>query len=106
MTQRPEASEIWMGPLPERAEGGLAAPRIGIAGISIESSTFSPHVSRDEAFTIRTGDDRIGYYPFLDEGRELRDAAVWVPLYHGRSLPGGAVDPDTYRRMKPVSPTP
>ena len=100
MTERPEASEIWMGPLPERAEGGLAAPRIGIAGISIESSTFSPHVSGDEAFTIRTGDDLIGYYPFLDEGRELREAADWVPLYHGRSLPGGAVDPDTYRRMK------
>ncbi|WP_239528723.1 M81 family metallopeptidase [Microbacterium esteraromaticum] len=89
-----------MGPLPELAEGGLAAPRIGIAGISIESSTFSPHVSGDEAFTIRTGADLIAYYPFLDEGRELREAATWVPLYHGRSLPGGAVDPATYRRMK------
>jgi len=100
VTERPEANEIWMGPLPELAEGGLVAPRIGIAGISIESSTFSPHVSGDEAFTIRTGVDLIGYYPFLDEGRELRDAATWVPLYHGRSLPGGAVDPATYRRMK------
>ncbi|MEV7620563.1 M81 family metallopeptidase [Microbacterium sp. NPDC089321] len=89
-----------MGPLPELAEGGLEAPRIGIAGISIESSTFSPHVSGDEVFTIRTGADLLGYYPFLDEGRELREAATWVPLYHGRSLPGGAVDPATYRRMK------
>lgn len=100
MTERLEASEIWMGPLPELAEGGLEAPRIGIAGISIESSTFSPHVSGDEAFTIRTGADLLGYYPFLDEGRELREAATWVPLYHGRSLPGGAVDPATYRRMR------
>ncbi|MFD5214655.1 M81 family metallopeptidase [Microbacterium sp. NPDC058345] len=89
-----------MGPLPPLTEGGLARPRIGIAGISIESSTFSPHVSGDEAFTIRTGADLIGYYPFLDAGRELRDAAEWVPLYHGRSLPGGAVAPETYRRMK------
>ncbi|UJP11243.1 M81 family metallopeptidase [Microbacterium sp. KUDC0406] len=100
MTERPDASQIWMGPLPPVSEGGLTAPRIGIAGISIESSTFSPHVSGDEAFTIRTGDDLIGYYPFLDAGRELREAARWVPIFHGRSLPGGAVAPETYRRMK------
>ncbi|BDZ38513.1 M81 family metallopeptidase [Microbacterium suwonense] len=100
MTIRPEASEIWMGPLPAVADGGLAAPRIGIAGISIESSTFSPHVSGDEAFTIRTGADLLGYYPFLDEGRELRAAARWTPMYHGRSLPGGAVAAETYARMK------
>lgn len=100
MSARPEASEIWMGPLTPIREGGLPAPRIGIAGISIESSTFSPHISGDEAFTIRRGAELLRYYPFLDAGRELREAATWVPLYHGRSLPGGAVDPATYRRMK------
>lgn len=100
MTVRPEAHEIWMGPLPPLAEGGLARPRIGIGGISIESSTFSPHISGDDAFTIRTGDALRAYYPFLDAGRELAEAAEWVPLTHGRSLPGGAVDPDTYQRMK------
>ena len=100
MSDRPEASQIWMGPLAPVAEGGLSRPRIGIAGISIESSTFSPHLSGDEAFTIRTGADLIGYYPFLAPGRNLREAADWVPLYHGRSLPGGAVRPGTYRRMK------
>lgn len=100
MTARPEASEIWMGPLPALDAAGLAAPRIGIAGISIESSTFSPHISGDEAFTIRTGADLLGYYPFLDAGRELRAAAQWVPIHHGRSLPGGAVAPETYARMK------
>lgn len=94
------ASEIWMGPLPPLAPGGLARPRIGIAGISIESSTFSPHLSGDEAFALRTGDELLGYYPFLDAGRELREAAEWLPLYHGRSLPGGAVVPATYQRMK------
>ncbi len=100
MTERPEAHEIWMGPLSPVAEGGLARPRIGIAGISIESSTFSPHISGDEAFTIRQGDDLLAYYPFLDAGRELREAAEWTPIYHGRSLPGGAVAPETYQRMK------
>ena len=100
VTERPEASEIWMGALPGLQTGGLARPRIGIAGISIESSTFSPHVSGDEAFTVRTGSDLRAYYPFLTEGRELAEAAEWVPLTHGRSLPGGAVARDTYRRMR------
>lgn len=97
---RPEAHEVWMGPLGPLQPGGLARPRLGIAGISIESSTFSPHLSGDEAFTIRTGDGLLAYYPFLDRGRDLREAAEWVPLYHGRSLPGGAVRPETYLRMK------
>lgn len=100
MTARPEAHEIWMGPLPLLADGGLPKPRIGIGGISIESSTFSPHISGDEAFTIRTGDALRAYYPFLDAGEELAEAAEWVPLTHGRSLPGGAVAADTYQRMK------
>lgn len=97
---RPEAHDIWMGPLPAVEQGGLARPRVGIAGISIESSTFSPHLSGDDAFTIRTGDALLAYYPFLDRGRDLREAADWVPLHHGRSLPGGAVRPETYRSMK------
>lgn len=97
---RPEADTVWMGPLPAVEDGGLTRPRIGIAGISIESSTFSPHISGDEAFTIREGADLLRYYPFLDEGRELREAAEWVPIHHGRSLPGGAVAPATYQRMK------
>lgn len=100
VTGSPEASEIWMGALPPVAAGGLARPRIGIGGISIESSTFSPHISGDEAFTVRIGAELRAYYPFLDQGRELAEAAEWVPLTHGRSLPGGAVAADTYRRMK------
>ena len=100
MTDRLEAHEIWMPALAPVSPGGLTRPRIGIGGISIESSTFSPHVSGDEAFTIRTGAELIGYYPFLEAGRDLADAAEWVPIHHGRSLPGGAVAPETYQRMK------
>nr|WP_306816346.1 MULTISPECIES: M81 family metallopeptidase [unclassified Microbacterium] len=79
---------------------GIARPRIGIGGISIESSTFSPHISGDEAFTVRTGASLREYYPFLDAGEDLGEAADWVPLTHGRSLPGGAVARETYERMK------
>lgn len=100
MTTRPEPHEVWMGALAPVADGGLRAPRIGIGGISIEASTFSPHISDDQAFTVRTGADLLAYYPFLDEGRELRAAATWVPLTHGRAFPGGPVAPETYRTMR------
>lgn len=89
-----------MDPLAPPSTGGIVRPRVGIAGISIESSTFSPHTSDERAFTIRTGAGLLGYYPFLDQGRELREAADWAPLTHGRSLPGGAVPMQTYLRMK------
>lgn len=100
MTEQIDASRMWSGPLPGVAKDGMVRPRIGIAGIAIESSTFSPHISGDEAFTVRTGDALLASYPFLGEGQPLRDAAEWVPLTHGRALPGGAVDTATYRRMK------
>lgn len=95
-----EASDIWSGPLAPVAEGGLAHPRIGIGGISIESSTFSPHISGDEAFTERRAEVLLDYYPFMRLGTELREAADWVPLLQARSLPGGAVARETYERLK------
>ena len=81
------AADIWCPPLPPAADGGIARPRIAIAGMSIESSTFSPHLSGDEAFTRREGDELLSYYPFLEAGRELREAVDCVPLHHVRSLP-------------------
>ncbi len=99
-TEPVEASQIWSGPLTPLATGGLPRPRIGVAGIAIESSTFSPHISGDEAFTERRGEELMAYYGFLNPGDELREAADWVPLVQARSLPGGAVDPDTYARLK------
>jgi microcystin degradation protein MlrC len=92
----PDQSQVWSPPLEPLHDGGLARPRIGIAGISIESSTFSPHISGTEAFAVRRGAELLGYYPFLADGQELREAAEWVPLMHARSLPGGAVDPELY----------
>ncbi len=95
-----EASDIWSVPLAPVVEGGLTHPRIGIGGISIESSTFSPHISGDEAFTERRGEDLLDYYPFMTPGSELREGAQWVPLVQARSLPGGAVARETYERLK------
>ncbi|MGJ6979750.1 M81 family metallopeptidase [Aestuariimicrobium soli] len=94
------ASEIWVPDTVERHEGGLARPRIAIAGISIESSTFSAHRSGDEAFTMWRGEDLLsGLNPFLAPGHPFREAAEWVPIARGRSLPGGTVVRETYERM-------
>ncbi|MEO7589270.1 MAG: M81 family metallopeptidase [Arachnia sp.] len=97
---RTTAADKWSPPLPPLEAGGLGRPRIGMGGVSIESSTFSAHISGWEAFRMRTGDDLLEYYPFLAAGQERREAAEWVPLLHGRSLPGGAVDPGVYRNMR------
>ncbi|NDL58531.1 M81 family metallopeptidase [Phytoactinopolyspora mesophila] len=78
----------------------MARPRIAIAGIAIESSTFSPHISGWEAFAVRRGRELRERYPFLAEGTERGDAAEWVPILHGLSLPGGAVDAAVYESMR------
>lgn len=91
---------MWPGPLLTPAPGGIPQPRVGIAGIAIESSTFSPHRSGIDAFTIRRGDELRGYHPFLAPGTDLGDAARWVPLMHARALPGGAVPEGDYVAMK------
>ena len=70
-------------------------PRVGIGGIHIECSTFTRHVTRDEDFTIRRGDELLARYSFADPG-----TAQWVPLMHARAVPGGPVHPDTYHRLR------
>jgi microcystin degradation protein MlrC len=68
--------------------------RIGIAGIAIESSTFSPHRTGLADFDVRRGDDLLARYDFLDT--EWARDVEWIPLLHARSLPGGAVLPEVY----------
>ena len=68
--------------------------RIGIAGIAIESSTFSPHRTTVDDFRITRGDDLLARYSFLD----FADVE-WVPLLHAVSLPGGAVTEKTYAAL-------
>lgn len=40
-------------------------PRIAIAGLGIESSTFSPAQTKEEAFHAQTGSEILNNYPFL-----------------------------------------
>ncbi len=74
-------------------------PRIAIAGIGIESSTFSPAQTHEEAFHARIGDSIFGRYPFFAEGTSVRKRAEWVPTLLGKSLPGGIVTREAYESM-------
>jgi microcystin degradation protein MlrC len=71
--------------------------RIGIAGIAIESSTFSPHRAGSADFDVRRGDRILERYDFL--GKDWAQGIEWVPLLHARSLPGGAVLPEVYDEL-------
>lgn len=74
-------------------------PRIAIAGIAIESSTFSPAVTHEEAFKARRGDDVFSYYPFMEEGSEKRQRAQWFPTLRGHAIPGGIVTREAYESL-------
>ncbi|MFE9387256.1 M81 family metallopeptidase [Streptomyces sp. NPDC007025] len=66
-------------------------PVIAIAGLGIESSTFSPARTLAPAFHPSRGEEVLERYPFLAPGRELREAAEWHGALVGKSLPGGTV---------------
>ena len=74
-------------------------PRIGIAGIAIECSTFSPARTAEDAFRKRSGDVLLNSYPFLQEGAPMRDKAVWLPAMIASASPGGALTRETYESL-------
>lgn len=95
-------------------------PRIGIAGIAIESSTFTPYRSGADDFEVRRGTEAIlDRYPFFaytgsaadglpavratapsPTGQALREAAEYVGVLHARALPGGQLEADVYDAWK------
>ena len=74
-------------------------PRIAIAGLAIESSTFSPALTHEEAFHTRVGDDVFSYYPFLSPDSLNRNRADWIPTLRGHALPGGIVTREAYESL-------
>ena len=74
-------------------------PKIAIAGIAIESSTFSPALTHEEAFHAKTGDDVIGNFPFLSEDGDNLKRAKWYPTLTGHALPGGTVTREAYESL-------
>lgn len=74
-------------------------PRIAIAGLAIESSTFSPAVSHENAFRARYGDSVFSYYPFFAADSGIIDRAVWLPTLCGHAMPGGIVSREAYESL-------
>jgi microcystin degradation protein MlrC len=74
-------------------------PRIAIAGLGIESSTFSPALTDEAAFHASYGYDVFSVYPFLFPESPLRSRAVWTPTLVGHALPGGAVTREAYESL-------
>jgi microcystin degradation protein MlrC len=79
--------------------GSRPLPRIAIAGLGIESSTFSPALTDEAAFHARYGGDVFANYPFMAADSPLRKRAVWIPTVVGHSLPGGAVTREAYESL-------
>lgn len=74
-------------------------PRIAIAGLAIESSTFSPALTHEQAFHARIGDTILTSYPFLAPDSTNYKRAQWVPILIGRALPGGIVTREAYESL-------
>ncbi len=74
-------------------------PRIAIAGLAIESSTFSPALTHEDDFHARTGDDVFTFYPFLSIDSLDRKRAIWFPTLRAHALPGGTVTKEAYESL-------
>ncbi len=74
-------------------------PRIAIAGLGIESSTFSPALTDEAAFHAKYGVDVFTTYPFLSPDSPLRHRVIWIPTLVGHALPGGAVTREAYESL-------
>jgi microcystin degradation protein MlrC len=74
-------------------------PRIAIAGLAIESSTFSPAKTTEPDFKARIDEDVFSYYPFLQKDSLYRKKANWIPTLRGHALPGGIVTKEAYNSL-------
>jgi len=74
-------------------------PRIAIAGLGIESSTFSPALTDEAAFHASYDTAVFSVYPFMSIDSPLRARAVWFPTLVGHALPGGTVTRQAYESL-------
>lgn len=81
------------------AQSNKPLPRIAIAGLGIESSTFSPALTDEAAFHAKYGSDIFNIYTFFSADSSFRKEAVWIPTIDGHALPGGAVTREAYESL-------
>ena len=85
-------------PKKNEKNGGSGLPRVAIAGLAIESSTFSPAKTHEEAFHAKTGEDVFSIYPFFADSSYF-EKANWFPTLKGHALPGGIVTKEAYESL-------
>lgn len=71
-------------------------PVIAIAGLAIETSTFTPTRTHAPAFHPDRGDEVVARYPFL---ADLAERADFRGALIGHALPGGIVDRASYESL-------
>lgn len=76
----------------------MRLPRIAIAGIHIESSTFTPYISTEADFTVTRGRELLARYTWMDS--DWASSVEWLPILHARALPGGVVAREDYETWK------
>lgn len=86
--------------MPNQSTSSHIRPRIAMAGLSLEASTYSPAVTTAADLHPRRGTDVLDRYDFLAPGQPLREAAEWVPVLQGRGIPGGPVPMADYQMLK------
>ncbi|MDG4862230.1 M81 family metallopeptidase, partial [Streptomyces sp. T-3] len=84
---------------PDARSSPAQRPRIAIAGLGIEASTFSPARTSAAAFHPVRGEEVLTRYPFLAPGQPLRAAADWHGALVGKALPGGTVTAAAYAEL-------
>ena len=74
-------------------------PIIAVAGLGIETSTFSPARSQASFFHPKRDREIIDFNAFLRPGTPLGEAATWRGALTGKALPGGVVTRDGYEEL-------
>lgn len=82
-----------------KEETNQTLPRIAIAGLAIESSTFSPALTHEDAFHSKIGADIFSIYPFFRDDSTTLKRATWFPTLKGHALPGGRVTREAYESL-------
>lgn len=77
----------------------MTTPRIAIAGLGCENSTFTPSRTAAPAFHPKRGTDIISQNSFLHAGTTLGDSATWLGALTGHSLPGGSVTREAFEEL-------
>lgn len=95
----PEQGVLSTAPPPDRLMGSDLHPTIAIAGLAIETSTFTPSRTDAAAFHPLRGNEIIEKYTFLHPNTTLGQAATWRGVLIGHALPGGVVTREAFEDL-------